>query len=104
MSHIASLSFNINLKQITLKGTLSFLTCMDIFNQSIAMINQLESDVEIDFSEINCIDSSIIALLVEWLKYNQSHRHQFHVLNLSEHIQSLLKMVELDKMLVGLFR
>lgn len=75
---------------------------IDLSNSSVLrkhIMNALNmaDEVLVDFSDVEYIDSSGIAALVEGLQFAQEHHKRFALLRPSARVRSILELARLDK-------
>jgi anti-anti-sigma factor len=68
---------------------LGFQTINKCFNANIMKIN-------IDLSEVNSVDSSLMAILLSWIKFAKSKDAQLKFINLPKTVESLINLNNLD--------
>ncbi len=68
-----------------------------VLRQHILNALNLVNEVLVDFSDVDYIDSSAIAALVEGLQFAQEHDKRFALLTPSERVRSILELARLDK-------
>lgn len=84
---IASESMNINNSDMILK---------ELKN---AALNDSETDIEIDFKQVRFIDSSAIAMLVNFVQSLARSKRKMSIINVTEQIKNTIKVLNLTKFL-----
>lgn len=79
-------------------GDLNVANVMSVYQQSLAMLQKSQEFI-FDFSHLHACDSSVLALIVEWIKHAKSvNKHiQFH--SVSKELMAIAKAAGMDKMI-----
>ncbi len=77
-------------------GEIDLSNSAQLRKQVLNALNMVDK-VLVDFSDVNYIDSSGIAALVEGLQYAQEHGKEFALLDPSPRVRSILELARLDK-------
>ncbi|MFH1846597.1 MAG: STAS domain-containing protein [Candidatus Omnitrophota bacterium] len=88
-----------NLLILRLKGDIDINTSPDLKRSLDKMIGRKENNVVINLQEVNYIDSSGLATMVEILKNLRTHEGRLKLTNLTAKVKGLFEITKLD----GLF-
>ncbi len=89
-----------NLTVLRLKGEFENTSVLDAKEELFNCVREAKgSDVMIDFSEIEYIDSSGIGVLLEMAKIASERKLRFGAVNTNEHVKKVLLMTKVDKIL-----
>ena len=84
---ITTESMNINNSDMLLKGLKE------------AALKDTEIDIELDFKQVRFIDSSAIAMLVNFVQSLARSRRKMTIINVTEQIKNTIKVLNLTKFL-----
>lgn len=84
---------------LIIEGDLNFSNVMLVFQKSLRILPK-NKNLTFDFSQLQSSDSSAIALIIEWIKFANSHNKSIRFTNLSDELISIAKAAHLDKLIV----
>ncbi|MGH7197314.1 MAG: STAS domain-containing protein [Candidatus Omnitrophota bacterium] len=89
-----------NLTVIRVHGEFENTSVLDAKEALLGTLREAKgSDVMIDFSEIEYIDSSGISVLLDMAKIASERKLRFGVVSANEHVKKILLMTKVDKVL-----
>lgn len=89
-----------NLTVLRLHGEFENTSVLDAKEALLGFVREAKgSDVMIDFSEIEYIDSSGISVLLDMAKIGLEMKLRFGILNANDHVKKILLMTKVDKIL-----
>ncbi|MEN8259537.1 MAG: STAS domain-containing protein [Pseudomonadota bacterium] len=84
--------------KFALKGDLDFTSVNRVLSKTEALFEK-NSDITLDFNDVNRTDSAGLALLVEWVRNARKQKRKITFENLPPQMISIAKMSGLDAML-----
>ena len=83
---------------IVVAGTLDFSNVMDLYAQSLAMLEK-SNKLSFDFSQVQSGGSAALALILEWMKYAKKNNKSIQIKQLSPELTSLARVAGVDQLL-----
>lgn len=84
--------------KFSIKGVLMMHTVMSVLNELTSQLNS-QSEISIDFSEVENSDSAAVALIIAWLAKAKQTNLIIHLRNLPQQILDIAKASDLLKIL-----
>jgi phospholipid transport system transporter-binding protein len=84
---------------IHLGGDMNFVSTPGLFRELESKLTDIGSILNIDLTEIDRVDSSGLALLLEWQAMAGNLGHSLHITNAPSSLMRLAKLCEADKLL-----
>ena len=81
-------------QRFNIKGVLMMHTVMSVLNE-LANLLDTQSEVTIDFSEVDNSDSAAIALIVDWLAKAKQKNIKVHLVNLPQQLLDIARACDL---------
>ncbi len=84
-----------------LTGVVDFETSANIHRQYYQLLEtqQIPASIHINFAEVSRIDSSALALLIDWLRDADRRKYQLVFENLPQQLLALAKLSDVDSLL-----
>lgn len=79
-------------------GDLNVANVMSVYQQSLVMLQKTQN-YTFDFSQLHACDSSVLALIVEWIKHAKSVNKAIQFQSLSKELLAIAKVAGMDKMI-----
>ena len=98
MSDSVTLSYNQDLKRVTIDGELSFTTARSAVEQAQNVFADL-SALNIDLSAVSRSDSAGVAVLVDWMRYARQNKKDVVFHNIPAQILAIASASGLDEVL-----
>jgi len=83
-----------------LTGSLDYSNADLIYEKSLDNLN-VASHLVFDFAQIKSINSSGIALMIEWLKFAKQHKKKIQFQNIPSYLLTIAKAAGIDKLISG---
>lgn len=81
-----------------ISGEINFANVMFVYQRS--LIEFIKSkQLAIDFSQLQSCDSSVLALIIEWIKFAKEHHKPIQFYNLSADVLAIAKVTGLDHLI-----
>lgn len=84
--------------KFSIKGVLMMNTVMSVLNELTSKLNS-QSEISIDFSEVENSDSAAVALIIAWLAKAKQRNIKIHLLHLPQQILDIAKASDLLEIL-----
>ena len=79
-------------------GSLDYSNVNLIYQKSLGHLNAA-SQLIFDFSQVKSINSSGIALMIEWLKFAKEHKKKIQFHHIPNHLLTISKTAGIDKLI-----
>ena len=76
---------------------LNVLNSKEIESKLLPLVSQKNTNLVLNFSGVNFIDSSGLEILLNLYKHSKINNTDFNLINLSEDLKGLLQLLELDQ-------
>ena len=87
--------------QIKLKGTVTFDNVMSLDSKGLESIKTTQASlITLDLSELTHSDSSVLALLINWLRYANTYKKQLNYVSIPPFLEHVMSIYGIDEVLL----
>jgi anti-sigma B factor antagonist len=86
--------------KIHIKGEIDILSSQELKKKLYDLIDSVEVDIEVDFNELDYIDSTGLGIFIGALKRIKQKNRNIYIINLKDNIKKLFLITGLDKLFI----
>ena len=83
--------------KLVVQGVVTIENVVKITQQGIALLN--ENDIVVDLEKVTEVDSSIVSMLLVWLRNARHHKHQLSFKNMPQNLTSLIQLYGITELI-----
>ena len=89
-----------NIVKVHIKGEIDILSAQELKKQLYDLINDIDVDIELNFNELNYIDSTGLGIFIGALKRIRQKNKNIYIINMKDNIKKLFLITSLDKLFI----
>jgi phospholipid transport system transporter-binding protein len=89
----------LNETDFVLRGDLVFKTTNAVYEENLAFFKAVKSSINISLEGVEHVDSSGLALIVDWFRMVKKNKHYLNVTNMPQQMSDLAKLSSVDELL-----